>query len=545
MRFSLSLLALAVAMPGWADTIAVDSQVREVTLHPGSVTLTRRATADVPAGRHRLEIRGIPEGSDLESLQVDLQGARLIGTVYRTDYTPPDDYTNDAVRAAEDRIEQVEQRIQAVHDQAERARTGARAADISIAFLKGLGDNEGLAEAGPDALRQISRMVAEEAGRASDRALSAEIEARRVELQLKDLAEELEEAQAALRAIALEDEDRLYLGLEIEAAEAGPVELSLTYFSLDYVSGWEPVYMFDLITGDQSRLRVDRDALVQQQTGENWTDVTLRLTTADPDQRMSPGNLRTQLLRIEEPTPQPKLSSRVERGVSAMAEPVVEAPMIIEEAADPWTRSEGVDVTYQFAEPVTLHSGADVLRLDLDTLETPGDMFAQAVPRSDETAYRIVRFTNTFNEELLPSEEARFLVDGEFIGFEPFFGLVAGDEVELSFGQIDGLRLTRGVLNRNEGDEGILSRSNRKDEQVEIKVENLTADAWPLRLLDRVPYSEQEDLEITWSASPRPSEENPENRRGILAWDLEMAPGATQTIRLNSSISWPEGMVLR
>ena len=545
MRFSLSILALAVAMPGWADTITVDSQVREVTLHPGTATITRRGQADVPAGRHRLEIRGIPEDSELESLQVDLKGARLIGTIYRLDYVAPDDFTSTAVREAEERIEQIELRIQAVRDQAQRARTGARAADISIAFLEGLGDNEGLAEAGPDALRQISRMVAEEAGRASDRALSAEIEARRIELQLKDLEEELEEAQTALRAIALEDEDRIYLGLEVEVAEAGPVEVNLSYLSFDYETGWIPAYTFDLLTGAQPKLRVDRDALIQQSTGENWVDVTLHLTTADPDQNLSPSWLRTHPLRVQEPRPQPKLSSRVELGSASLAEPVMESPVIVEEAASAWVRNEGIDVTYSFDEPVTLFSDAEFLRLDVDTLETPGEVFALAVPYHDETAYRMARVTNTFSEELLPGDDVRFLVDGAFIGFGKFPGLVAGDEAELGFGQVDGLRLTRDILNRNEGDEGILTRSNRKDEQVEIKIKNLSGDSWPLRLVDRVPYSEQEDLEITWSASPRPSEENPENRRGILAWDLEIAPTSTQTIRLNSSISWPEGMELR
>lgn len=50
---------------------------------------------------------------------------------------------------------------------------------------------------------------------------------------------------------------------------------------------------------------------------------------------------------------------------------------------------------------------------------------------------------------------------------------------------------------------------------------------------------------IDWSAAPTPSEENVDNRRGILAWDLDMKAGSKQTVRLNTSINWPEGMELR
>jgi uncharacterized protein (TIGR02231 family) len=545
MRFSLSLLALAAALPGWADTYSVDSKVTEVTMHPGVATATRRATTEVTTGRHRLEIRGIPRDTSVESLRIDLSGARLIGSVYREDYLPPDDFTTDAVRAAEDRVKRLEQEIQVIRDEADRARTGARAAEISISFLQGLGKNEGLAGTGPDALRQIAQMVAEEAGRATDQALSAEITARRIETQLEDLEKELKEARAALRAISVEDVERLYLALEIQADEPGPVDVAVTYLSESY-SGWQTAYEFHLTSGPEPRLTIDRDALLMQNTGESWTDVSLHLTTADPGQALAPSILHPWPLRIFEPRPRQQSSFDVSAGQSArLAEPIVEAPVILEEAAPAWVQSKGEEVTYSFAEPITLHSGADFMRLDLDQISPEIDLQAQAVPRYDTTAYRIIRFVNATGEELLASDMAAFFVDGDFIGQEGFAGLVPGDEAELGFGRIDGLRLTRDILNRNEGDEGLLTRSNRKDEQVEIKVENLTGQAWPVRLVDQVPFSEQEDLEISWTANPRPTGENPENKRGLLVWDLTLDAGKTQKIRLNSSVSWPEGMELR
>lgn len=115
----------------------------------------------------------------------------------------------------------------------------------------------------------------------------------------------------------------------------------------------------------------------------------------------------------------------------------------------------------------------------------------------------------------------------------------------MAFGPIDGLRLTRTVLDRNAGDRGIISKSNELSERVEIKVENLTGEAWPLRLLDRVPFSEQEDLEIEWRAQPAASEENVDGKRGIMAWEFQLEAGDTQLIKLDHALEWPEGKVLR
>ena len=50
---------------------------------------------------------------------------------------------------------------------------------------------------------------------------------------------------------------------------------------------------------------------------------------------------------------------------------------------------------------------------------------------------------------------------------------------------------------------------------------------------------------ITWTASPAPSEENVRRRAGILAWDMEIAPGETREIFVETAITWPEGKELR
>ncbi|MFA3919495.1 DUF4139 domain-containing protein [Ruegeria hyattellae] len=546
MRFATSLIAFISALPVQADIIPATSKITEVTMHPDSATILRKGGVEIPAGKHRLVLRGVPDSASRESLRVTVNGVRQIGTVIRDAFTPPYDATAPEVKAAEARIEEIEQRIRAVRDDAAQARAAAAASEVSIEFLRKLGENESMAEAGAGALRDIARMIREEAGEASQAALDAEVRARVIEEALKDLNEELAEARQALDAIALEDADRLYIAVEVSATEPVTSDLTLSYL-VNYETSWAPTYDFNLITGDDPRVEIKRSALVRQETGENWTDVTLRLSTTEATGQIGARILYPSLRRIEEPRPvlkQRELSAAapmtMEADAGSLAEPVVEPPLITEEVM--WAES---NLILTYSEPVSIASGADVLKLQLDSFAEEAEVQAVAVPIHDETAYRIARMVNSSGREMIPSSFTTHYVDGQLVGFETFDGLTSGQEADIGFGPIEGLRLTRDILDQSEGDRGILARSNQREDRVEIEIENLTKEDWPLRLLDRVPYSQQDDLEIQWVARPKPSEMNVDKQRGILAWDLKLAPGQSQTIQLDTTLSWPEEMVLR
>jgi len=153
--------------------------------------------------------------------------------------------------------------------------------------------------------------------------------------------------------------------------------------------------------------------------------------------------------------------------------------------------------------------------------------------------------TNDTGELILPSSHMRLYLDGRYMGQSRLDDVIpVGAEADIPFGAIDGLRLTRTVT-RNEGDRGMISRSTELSEAVRIEVENLTGQDWPVTLFDRVPYSEQEELEIRWSASPRPTVEGFDDRQGVLMWAFDVTAGATEAVTLRYALEWPEGKLLR
>jgi hypothetical protein len=100
------------------------------------------------------------------------------------------------------------------------------------------------------------------------------------------------------------------------------------------------------------------------------------------------------------------------------------------------------------------------------------------------------------------------------------------------------------VPNRVQGEAGIITSSNQINEEAVLTVQNLTGKAWPLRVIDQVPYSEQSDLQIGYSTDPVASITDLEDQRGILAWDMQIAVGETRTIKVQTNLNWPTNFVL-
>jgi uncharacterized protein (TIGR02231 family) len=183
--------------------------------------------------------------------------------------------------------------------------------------------------------------------------------------------------------------------------------------------------------------------------------------------------------------------------------------------------------------------------LSLGTMEFAPDVYALAMPLKNnyKETYLIVEFTNT-SEEPLAAAETRLFLDGDLVGSDRIDGVPVGGIGRLGFGPIRGLEVTRTVTDRTQGETGLLSVSNQSNEFVQIDLNNLSGRDWPVRLQDRVPFSEQDDLKITHTATPPATTENLNQQRGVLEWRFDLPAGQTKQVTLETRMQWPDGMEL-
>ena len=535
MRHLMLSTAFAVcAAPVWAERIETPAPVSAVTLYPWGASITRTVEVAAPAGTHEIVIPGLGDSVDPASLRIAGSGA-VIGaiSVQQQRATPAETVKSPEFLAAEAEVRRLETELGERKATIAAIRARGQAAEDSIAFLLTLAESDGF-EMGD--LVSTMATVSDQMLQARQIAIAAETEAASAEQGVEDDEKALELARQMRDSLRASDPGAQALVIAVETGEQ-PAVLDITSFA-DGAS-WQPVY--DLRLDRQAgSLTLDRGFLISQLTNEDWQDVRLTLSTARPSEQSAPTDLHPWFPRVEEPHAEPQATLRGAVVGAAMMDGMF-AGGAVAEAAQP--RMMGATVVYDYPAPVSIRSGVDALRLKLDSRDLQPEIRAEAVPSRDSSAYLVAETVNSLDEVILPGL-ATLYADGVLVGRSDLSLTPAGEKLELGFGPIDGLVAEYEIPEKAEGDRGIISRSSTSSQKSVLRIRNLTTEEWPLRVIGQVPVSTQDDLTINWSASPRPTAENPEGQRGLLHWDSNLAAGTDQEIELDIDMRWPDGKVL-
>ncbi len=542
MRALLTVLLASTALPALADTLPATSRITAVTVYPEGAKLTREVVFAAPSpGTHDLLVTDLPADSDPGLIQIAPgDGLQLGAFTLRDDRLPPreDPLTPDQ-QAAKIKVEQLEAGEQTAILALDAVQARVDAAEAQVRFLSSF--TGALPDAAtPDSIKAMAAMIGTETLAARQAALAARADLFPAQKALVEAQEALAKARAAYDALPSADMAYTALSVAVTAAAAGEQTVTVT----QYIRGasWRPFYDLNLTRDGDDALAIGRSVLVTQYTGEDWSGVALTLSSSAPSQQAAPSTLWPELRSIGA-----ELEDEDLRRKSLGAVESEMSDMLLEAAPAPITAAAGVEgdtVVYRYPTPVTVASGAEDLRLALDSLAFTPVVKAVAVPRIDRTAFVMASFTNASDEPLLPGEAMLFR-EGVLVGTIWLDVIAPGVETDVAFGALETLRIKREMLVAAEGETGVFTTSNERSESAVITVENTGDEAWPVRLLDQVPYSEQDDLEVEVTATPAPTETDVDGQRGILAWEMDLPAGGKATITLEHKLSWPEGMILR
>lgn len=512
-----------------AEDFHVNAPVVAATVFPDGAVLTRQITLDLPEGRHRIllpfrtldfeQIPNFASSEDFKVLDVALEAA--LGSEPKTFYSA-------AQRQALKILEATDAQITVLEDEIAAQRTEIAALQAKMDFFTsikapkdGIGSVAGLTEvADLIALNSASIQKAQNTLTQSLRDQEDALD----DLKVKRV---LDARVLAQLNPPTADTQQLTLSVAILTAQT----IGITFPELSEDISWAMRYDVRLA---QDQLAIDRNVVVQT-TGSPLIDVTLTLSTTSMTQNIEARGPRQRMAAIY----------RISEAGDTVAS--LQEPMILQEAAFDdrgvvSVSADGQNVSYSFERPVTVLSDS-IVHLALDRLEFEAREFIEAVPRTNDTAFFKASFTNTSQEAILRGPAKVFRNDF-LVGTQQLALIPAGKTVDLSFGPMQGIRLTS-ILDRNQtGDRGILTSSNERIQSMKFEIENLTVTAQDVRVLYGMPFSEQEGLEVETKSTPRPSETDVENRRGVTAWDISVPPGETNTIDLDVTLTWPEGWVL-
>jgi uncharacterized protein (TIGR02231 family) len=527
-------LVLVTAAPVWAADLEATSTVDAVTVYPDGASVTRVITADLSAGETTLVAKDFPPGLDVSSLRVEgSAGASLmIGAI---DARLP--------RAAPPvNLPEIDKRIETLKDQ----RISLQDAIVSAAARHKFAER--FAEAAPIGIGEKgeARPVAE--WRAAFAAVADEIAIadaaiREAERKQRDIDREIAQLEADR---STKPPGKLELRIDLAANAPTQATLKVTYAVRQ--ARWAPLYDARLDTGSKDHIKdhkpvleLVRRAEIVQTTGEDWSNVSLAVSTVRTARDGNAPDLSPLVVQYPPVRPLEHLMDSTRQRALASA-PAASEPMPKRaEEREAVAEVSAFQTSFRIPGRVSVgaNEGAKSLRISTATIDP--DLVIRAAPVVDPTAFLEASFTQSEDAPLLPGRVSIYR-DGMFVGTARMAAAGSDEQVRLGFGADDKVKIDRAVVKRNEGSAGLIVTTAKTDERA-FKTSVRNGHDFPVKIAitDQLPVSENEDIQVEMLPSTTPpTTTNVRDKRGVLEWAFEAKPGEVKDINFAWRMRWPK-----
>ena len=519
-----------------------------VTVYRSGARVSRVARAELPAGDVRLLVEGLPVGIVDDSVRVEGQGASK-GKIWGVSVEPftQETVVDSAAREAEERIEKLQGEDRALEDR-------ARVADARRKFVESLRSSYSEERAKNLAVRGVTaKEWADLAGFVDGELTAAAAEARKVDAARRDLARKVAAARAELEKLrAKRSETTKTVAVELTTERAGAFELTVSYVA--DAASWNPVWDARL-DPDAEAMELALRAEITQQSGEDWKDVKLAVSTAEPGRGLYVPQLDSRWLTgAPPPQPQPvyRKAARSMAPAPAMAReaPMASRAMDYDEEpvmmATPQATAEQGLLAATFTTPrrETVDGSGKARTVALSRFPLKAKIARVTAPRTEPSVFLIARAVNETGLPLLAGA-AGVYVGAEFVGRAPLPATPPGGELEMAFGADGRVEVERRVLERKHETSGVVSKDEVFRYRVSVVLKNRYPTPVEVRLLDLVPVSREEKIVVKiLEGTTAPTREDPE-RPGVKIWELKLGPREERTVELRYEVRYPRGFPIQ
>ena len=331
----------------------------------------------------------------------------------------------------------------------------------------------------------------------------------------------------------------------VEAKRQGTLTLELS--GVVSQASWEPAYDVRL-ADDGMTAELTCRATVRQQTGEDWNNVSLTLSTARPATGGAPPELSPWRLFFPRPRPTMALHSaaappemRMMKSSAKMMEEEGTAVNGPPQEASATFQTAAIDSTttaVSFRIPKTVNIAADGSRhgtvISVDRL--PVTTQYVAVPKLTSSVWLTAELTNSSPFPLLPGE-IRIFSGATFTGSATMKKTAVGEKFILPFGSDDQVIVLREELKQHK--EAGLFGSNRMSYRYKVTVTNLRKEAQLINVRDQIPIPENSEIKVKLDeAGLKPDEQKGD---GSITWKLKLAPYEKREFSFGIVVEYPEG----
>ena len=505
---------------------SVESSIKDITVFLARAQVTREIKTRMDAGKINLVIPGLAAQLDPNSIQVAGKGSFVIlGTTHRQNFLQ-DINMPKSLRMLKDSLEYYQRALVVEQSQKEilnkeeamltaNQRIGGGNANLTVAELKAMADFF-RSRLGDIVLTRMKQDAA-----------------------MRRINEKMVRVQTQINV-----QNELYarnsseIVVSVSADRATPVELEVSYVVSR--AGWQPVY--DLrVVNTKSPVQLSYKANVFQSTGEEWKEVKLTLSTANPNLGGLKPELTAQVLDfIQIAQYREYYNKRAMKSAPAAADRE-EAPIAAELDVATTTAElvnmleTAVNTEFAISVPYTVSSSNKPTLVEIQNHEMRALYQYAVAPKLDGDAFLMARATGWEDFNLLPGD-ANVFFEGTFVGKTYIDPRSIKDTLSLSLGR------DKRIVVKREKVKDFSSRktigANRRDTfAYEISVRNSRQEPIVIVVEDQVPVSKNSLIEVT-VIDAGGSVWNKET--GKLSWTWTIQPSETKKAVFKFEVKYPK-----
>jgi uncharacterized protein (TIGR02231 family) len=518
--------------------------IKGVTVYEDRALVTREAELALEPGQRAIVFKGLPAGLADSSLRAGGKGSAkvvILGLEVEREYLK--EPKDERVKALQDEIEKLEEKGRALEDK-------GKIVEMQMKFVESIKSSvgEGISKEmlmrvpDPSEWENVVAFLGQASG-----ALSPKL--REVQKQSRDVKKEIEAAKKKLdQIISAIPKEQKNITVMLDVAQGGAFSLALS--CTIHGAGWRPLYDIRAERG-AGEIELTYCGQVRQNTGEDWNDVELDLSTAKPSIGGKPPELEPWYVRYL----QYRLLERRMAMPMAAAPPGKEASEAVEEAggvggpageeearvATAQVERRGEAVTFKVKKRETIPSDNNLHKTTIASFTMKGSYEYVTVPKLAEYAYLVAKVANEAVYPLLGGEANVFL-GPEYIGTSELKYVGPGEMFDLYLGVDEGMSVKRKLLTTEAERSTVRWRTGWRNYRYRIEIENHKKGKQTVVILDQIPVSKEPDIKVTLEKAVPGTVTLPEwEKPGALCWKLDVEPGEKKTIEFEFSVSFPKG----
>lgn len=542
----LTIIVVATGLTAQTEKI-VPSTISKVTVYAQGAQVFETSNYSVGKGITKVIIEGVSPTIDANSLQVKATGAVvLLDSKYSVYYPTPEEVkleglplaVRKSINALEDSIDAVNYGIRTIQDEIDLLQSTKNIL-ASNGAIRGQGKVNDSIQLLKEAIEYYNLKMSEINVRLQKLNRSKE-EQVKIQTAMNERLTALMNHQSSLGG----NEDPLgpvhRITVTLSAEDLAKGRLDISY--LVSQAGWVPIYDLRSELGTSS-INLSYKAQVFQNTGVDWNDVRLNISTNNPYQNMTKPTLHPWYIDYNYYAQQ--VNEGRTRGDAAKPMKYGEAPSTMMANGGAVELDVEAGYSYQFVQviehmisaefqidlPYSIKSNNEQHIVLVKNVDLKADFNYYAVPKFDNGVYLVAQLSKLDELQLVPAK-ANIFFDGSYVGETYLDPNTMEDTLQLSLGKDPNIMVKR-TLQKKEYKEKIVGTKLERTYAYTIQTKNLKSTNIDLIVQDQIPITQNADIEIEMIES---SKGTLDALTGAIEWRIPLKAGTEKEIILKYKI---------